>query len=316
MEFGKSKRDILLTGWLTQNPTRFLSIQRNLLGLLGVHLATEGSIAHDKFGLRHLFLSKTFSDEFSGYQVSSRDFHTRDFLTERGFNAPFVGCVSSLISKIDLSFLPRQKNNEILFVDVNPQIQSHFLKGRDHYKETLNLTNHINPILGENEKVDKVDLLISSINSSALIVTSRLHVALPAMALGKPTVLISDDDPRYGGLSDFLNIVTPSEVLRESDMYNLVEIANQSPTRKIEEMGKQVTLHLSAILQANEKSMDFPLAEFENQVLSEVATELLNQTLSMKREKESVVDSRSWRLTSPLRRVFELQRTLRSIKNK
>ncbi len=311
-EFGKGKRDILLTGWLTQNPTRFLSIQRNLLGLIGVHLATQGSIAYGNLGLKHMFLSKTFCDEFTGYNITSRDFYTRDFLMERGMNAPFVGCVSSLISMIDLSFLPKQQDHEILFVDVDDQIQSHLLKGSNHDKRILNLTNRIDPVYGENQKEKKVDLLIASIQSSELIVTSRLHVALPSMALGKPTVLISGDDPRYGGLSSFLNIVSPSEVMRESNMNKLVEFANQVPNQKIDEMGKQVIFHLSKILQVSEReSMEFLSADYECQVLSEVASELLNQTQAMQRDKDAVVNSRSWRLTSPLRRVIELQKLLR-----
>jgi len=306
-EFNNDTRDILLTGWLSQNPSRFLSIQRNLMGLVGVHLATEGSLANNKLGIRHLFLSETFRNEFRGYSASSRDFSTRDFLEDRGFQAPFVGCVSSLISQVDLSFIPRYAKSDLLFVDIDSNIQNCFTEKHFQGKTVIHLSNRVNEIYGENEKLRKIDHLIGRILSSELVVTGRLHVALPAIALGKPTVLISNIDPRYGGISEFLNIISPSSFLNSQDVSKIVELAQSSPKSEIQLMTEQVASHVSKVVKMPPREkMEGNRHEYEAQVLTEIASELLY----FKENSDEMLNSRSWKLTSPLRKTLEIRRSI------
>jgi hypothetical protein len=310
-EFKNDTRDILLTGWLTQNPARFLSIQRNLIGLVGVHLAAEGSLASNKLGIRHLFLSETFRNEFRGYSVSSRDFSTRDFLENRGFQAPFVGCVSSLISQVDLSFIPRQPKSDILFVDIDSNLENRFLEKDFRGKVAIHLSNRENEINGEIEKLRRIDQLLGCIISSEIVVTSRLHVALPAIALGRPTVLIANLDARYGGISDFLNIISPSKALTSQDMSKIVELAHNSPKSEIYVMAEQVISHVSKVLKMPPRErMDFNRLEYETQVLAEIASEMIHFKENSDEMLNEMLNSRFWRLTSPIRKILEIRRSV------
>jgi hypothetical protein len=318
-EFDNDTRDILLTGWLTQNPSRFLSLQRNLLGMIGVHIAAEGSLANGKLGMKHLFLSETFRNEFSGYNVSSRDLYTKNFFAKNGINAPFVGCVSTLISQVDLSRIPKQPESEILFVDVDPRIQNRLLENESLAKNNVTLTNKVNEIFGEVEKVRRVDLLIGSIISARIVFTSRLHVALPSMALGKPTVLIADEDKRFSGINNFLNIVSPKEVLDNPHSARIIDFAHAAPSSKISQMSGPVISHIDRLFELPPKErMQIKELDYEVQVLSEIASGLLqkleesrNKLEESRNTEAAVLNSRSWRVTSPLRKTLKIVEGIR-----
>jgi len=52
---------------------------------------------------------------------------------------------------------------------------------------------------------------VAEIAGASLVVTSRLHVALPALAFDVPVVFVHENlrDPRFWGLTDFMNVYTP-----------------------------------------------------------------------------------------------------------
>jgi hypothetical protein len=318
-EFMREDKDIILTGWLTQNPTRFLSFQRNLLGLIGIHLATEGSLAFKDFGIKYMFLSETFRNEFAGHMVSCRDLTTKDFLASKGVNAPFVGCVSSLISHLDLSFIPEQPSTDFLFADIDSKIRDKILANGLPGKKFTSLTNDVSEFLGEREKERRVEKLIGEIISAEVVVTSRLHVALPSVALGKPTLLISNKDPRLAGISNFLNIVSTEEALIELSKEEILDFAFKAPNVEIGEMSGMVTTQIRQILQIPTlEKIKVRELDYASQVLSEVASALIQQLEDSQAaeklieiELEAVLSTRSWKLTTPLRKISQLQKVLR-----
>jgi len=57
----------------------------------------------------------------------------------------------------------------------------------------------------------KASQRVAEIAGASLVVTSRLHVALPALAFDVPVVFVHENlrDPRFWGLTDFMNVYTP-----------------------------------------------------------------------------------------------------------
>lgn len=56
-------------------------------------------------------------------------------------------------------------------------------------------------------RVDRAEELLATYSSAKLVITSRLHCALPCIALGTPVVLLRpgvESDPRFEGLRDFV----------------------------------------------------------------------------------------------------------------
>ena len=146
--------------------------------------------------------------------VGCRDVYTVNKLRENGVNAYLTGCLT-------LTFPRRSKEidetaNEIYFIDV----QSDFFKLipeeiREKGKKLssiyrFKITHDSNRMtmeealefhrLGE----ERVELLK---NTAKLVITSRLHVAAPCLAMGIPVILTKHDD-RFGFIDCFIKSYT------------------------------------------------------------------------------------------------------------
>jgi len=326
---GDSVKDLVVTGWLTQNPSHFLHFQQQIMGMVGIHITDGESNAHGNFGFQHLFLSETFRSEFSGHKVSSRDSFTSEFLAEYGFNAPFVGCVSSLISMIDLSWLPKLQPIDILYVDFDPTLIDSF---KDSSRKNLKIhkdTNKISEFTGELEKERLVKNLLARIISAEFIITSRLHVALPAIALGKKTLLISNKDSRFGEIEKFLNVMSPDEAEVTRDLNELISRTELKPLHEIGPMQMNLKNQIQEIHEpSTHVSKITPKIDYERQVLSEISAELLNEVHKMsgstsasinrletsinrlERELTEIKNSNSWRVTAPIRFLTDKVRSI------
>lgn len=275
---GDSVKDLIVTGWLTENPLYFLQIQQQIMGMVGIHITDGGSISQGNFGFRHLFLSKTFRNEFSTHKVSSRDFSTSAFLTGYGIQAPFVGCVSSLVSMIDLSWLPKQQPIDILCVDFDLPLFDSINDSSATNLKICQSSNVLSEFIGEVEKKRRVENLLSRIISAEFILTNRLHVALPAIALGKKTLLITEKDSRFGEMEKFLNILSPDDAKSTRDLNELISKTELKPLREISLMQTSIKNQLKELKDLSPKVLKGSTKfDYEREVLFEISQELLNE---------------------------------------
>lgn len=74
---------------------------------------------------------------------------------------------------------------------------------------------------------------VKNIARSKLVITSRLHAALPAVAFGIPVIFVHEnlEDPRFGGLLQFMNAYTIESFKREIDNINF-ENPPQNPNKE------------------------------------------------------------------------------------
>lgn len=157
--------------------------------------------------------------------VGCRDFSTYEYLRKKKIDAYFSSC---LTTTLDYKFLSNNLHRKgIIFVDVNKNIfklnrvfplnrSLSILRLRELIKNLLSAYND-SPIdylytdlpitTPVSECFDFAKSLIKKYSSAELIVTTRLHCALPCLALGTPVLLIGDnyDSLRFNGLTDFIN---------------------------------------------------------------------------------------------------------------
>lgn len=69
----------------------------------------------------------------------------------------------------------------------------------------------------------KAMLQLGLVANADLVITSRLHIALPAVSFGVPVIFVHENlrDPRFWGLLDFVYPVTPAK------FFNLVELVGK-----------------------------------------------------------------------------------------
>jgi len=129
------------------------------------------------------------------FTVGCRDWHTVDLLRKNNVQAYFSGCVTLTLEN---KFTTR--TDEILAVDCHTTCPSLYklLVPEEIRNKAEILTHLVKSKLPHEVKTDKAQALLDRYAVAKLVITSRLHCALPCLALGTPVVLIHPNlaDPR------------------------------------------------------------------------------------------------------------------------
>lgn len=178
--------------------------------------------------------------------IGCRDCTTRDLLLENGVEAYFSGCLTTTLTnkysnqssnKIYIVDLDEKSFNS-LSKNIRKQAESlthnypvttrhtvsrsikYTLGNLVTYAEKLGIThlyNSIWNIIDQSSKSKAVDSKIKfqraqeyldKYAQAELVITRRLHAALPCVAFGTPVILVHENpnDPRFNGLKKYLNI--------------------------------------------------------------------------------------------------------------
>lgn len=148
--------------------------------------------------------------------IGCRDTHTEKFMKELGIEHYFSSCLTTTIS------LNKKKKveNIIYAVDVSEDIV-HYIE--EHTSAKVITLTHIMTKEEQNqpfeERMKQAEKLLNKYHNAKMVVTSRLHAALPCLALETPVLLIKHDDPLYPGrldtFYDFVHSITEEELLIE-----------------------------------------------------------------------------------------------------
>ena len=155
--------------------------------------------------------------------VGARDFDTLKRLGRNEISTYFSGCMTLTIEK----FCNIKKKKKICLVDVSNEIiskvkentnyeievLSHLLNSRDTEKKCIN------------ERMNDVEKLLKKYQESKLVITTRLHAALPCVALGTPVIVLHKkvfDEDRLGSFFNlFSNYI--DEKFLEMDIKQILD---------------------------------------------------------------------------------------------
>ncbi len=171
--------------------------------------------------------------------IGCRDLSTLSFLKSFGIDSYFSSCLTTTLKRENFSNTSQRSG--VVCTDV-PYISdgifplSHLLKRRmvrklvgRAIKDTCSNSDLIvfethaySPLTTHKQRFEEARRLLQIYANAELVITGRIHCALPCLALGTPVILItkSRDSRRYPGLEDLLNVVYLSE------SYHKVETKN------------------------------------------------------------------------------------------
>ena len=305
-------RQSFFTGSLTQNPIRFLEQMSDISNFIGIQLVLGGSIAHKELGIRHLFQSETFCREIRVHHIGCRDLSTKKFLDDHEIPSTFIGCVSSLLAKLDTQVFPNQKQVDLLFIDVTNGLVESILESQIENRSHISMSTRVPEISGELQKTVLVDLLIAQMISSEIVVTSNLDLAIPAAALGKKTLLIQELGDRDDSFSDYITIVNPKEISDGIIWKRLDELLNGQSPKPVMAMASKVEEFIDQVFgEAPKLNPNLTADLYKDQVLSEVINSHLiriKQLEVIEEQMEGLLTSRSWKVTVPLRKFSDWSR--------
>lgn len=145
--------------------------------------------------------------------IGCRDKNTQRLLEKNGVKAYFSGCLTTTLD-MDYKVDDSERNGKIIFCDYKfgkcPQADR-FLKAMKNYDfGDVEFTTHAYTRNSTHEqRFEEAKNLLNKYARAKLVVTSRIHCALPCLAMGTPVILISKayDNKRFDGIYELLNTI-------------------------------------------------------------------------------------------------------------
>lgn len=152
------------------------------------------------------YLQNIGGEYLKKYQpIGARDMESQNRLEKNGIQAYFSGCMTLTINK----FENIEKKDKVCLVDVSEEIVN-------KVKQSTNLEVEVLSHKVEPEEISKKDFLkrmedvekiLKKYQESKIVITSRIHVALPCIALETPVILIHKKIYEKDRLDSFLGFM-------------------------------------------------------------------------------------------------------------
>ncbi|HRP90888.1 MAG TPA: polysaccharide pyruvyl transferase family protein [Edaphocola sp.] len=222
---------IILNGWFTQNAANWIPSKDIIPLFISFHINNTAA---------DLMLSKEGIAYLKKYQpIGTRDHYTKNLLQQHGIDAYFSGC---LTLTLDSYKVPESERTDDIYI-VDP-LYGYPLKrkvfrnikylGRGILNgkifELNKRKNHIKKIISSEllqsaiyinqeppafkytseEKFQMAEDILQKYAKAKLVITSRIHCALPCLAMGTPVIFINGfetftDSSRFEGILDLFN---------------------------------------------------------------------------------------------------------------
>lgn len=213
---------IILNGWY-QHRTGHFHNDGNLIPLIiSMHVAPSKA--------KSFFTPKVLSFLKRNEPVGCRDTYTLRLMENNGVKAYFSGCLTLTLEPNSVL----RKKGYVLCVDVPSAVTEKIQKSTD--RPVFELNPMWRACCTFNERVEHAKIYLKKMQEAHVVVTRRLHCALPAIALGTPVVFIADLS--YNTVrercSDYLSLMqTFSESEFCSSSVNLEELSHGAGFERI-----------------------------------------------------------------------------------
>ena len=193
---------VIMNGWFIHNKLAWPPSQYINPLLISMHFkCIENTDVGDMYlkGLGGDFLKK--------YEpVGARDVETKKRLEKNEVDAYFSGCLTLTIEK----FCKIKKKKKICLVDVSDDVIQKVKESTNYEIEIL--THSLNSKVTEKkylkERMQYVENILKKYQEAKLVITTRLHCALPCVALGTPVIVLHKEIFDEDRLSTFFNLFT------------------------------------------------------------------------------------------------------------
>ncbi len=188
----------ILNGWYLHYSYAFPPSPYLLPLFTGTHFNRDTTIFGD-----YSYLDGNVTDYLrKNGPVGGRDTQTVKILSEKGIDSYYSGCLTLTLPKYD----DVQPSHAIILTDVSDEIVS-YVQTLLPDKNIIRRTHNLKPEdVGADwpEREARVEAYLKDYQAADLVITTRLHCALPSAALGTPVILVGRfDEDYYDRLKDF-----------------------------------------------------------------------------------------------------------------
>ena len=208
----------IMNGWYMYNKSNWPPSEDIDPLWVSVHISES-----DYFGIGEKFLTGPGAEYLRQYSpIGARDESTLEMLRRNGIDAYLSGCLTLTLPRNDSA----EKIDEILLVDVDPASEQCI---RRHFPEEryISVTHKADPetyrLLPVKERMERANALLRRYQGAKCVITSRLHCALPCLALGTPVLLLYKDEfaSRIKSFLAYFHYATPDNLSDALQSYDL-----------------------------------------------------------------------------------------------
>jgi hypothetical protein len=185
---GRSQK-FVLNGWYMENPAQWPPSDDIKPLFISFH------ISHEHGGVEKMTTPACIEYYKKHEPIGCRDMHTTNLLKAKGVAAYFSGCAT-------LTFENKysERNNDIIMADplfnLWPYSYGKYAADKlvpEKYQKDIKYITHRRPTRNRTheERVKDAEDIIAAYSQAKLVFTSRIHVALPCLALGTPVIFVN-----------------------------------------------------------------------------------------------------------------------------
>jgi len=175
------------------------------------HISQQGYENYGYLVGKDFMLDKKSTDYYAKWgPVGCRDRATQRLLNEVGVENFFSGCLT-----LTLPRPPVKRGDHVVFVHVNGDTDKLLASTPEHVRNRIKYRYHgvhdLQP--GLLPRLERAAALLEEYAAASLVVTSRIHCALPCLAFGTPVLFVypETDLTRLEGLEDFFRTAKVSD---------------------------------------------------------------------------------------------------------
>ncbi len=282
-DYSADKVDMIMNGWYIRNPKQFQPSAKINPLYISFHL-------NHKVSEEILGDEKNISYLKSKSPIGCRDYYTMQALQSKGIDAYFSSC---LTTTLDLEYSSKEKTDNIYFADALSHLEvwdvyinnlmhrnifeallkillgykynSRFNKrkilldklfSKEILTKAINISHHLSQKHSEEKRFEQAQNILKKYATAKLVVTSRIHVALPCLALGTPVIFINHgfgNDSRFKNILEMINTINIDDKEKITANFQLPK----SGKITIEDIAANPTKHKEYAEKLKSKCYDF-----------------------------------------------------------
>ena len=195
------KRKIVLNGWFSGAPENWPPSEFLDPLIVAMHISWSAAY-HSGLRAGDVMLAEPFAQYLRHYgPVGARDLSTVRFLRRANIECYFSGCAT-----LTLPRSTEERDEQLLVLNDLPPAVASSIEARTR-KQVIETSHTGFPNSDPERRFQRARELLALYRRAGCVVTTRLHCALPCMAMGTPVLMIdtATDQYRFEGLSELVH---------------------------------------------------------------------------------------------------------------
>jgi hypothetical protein len=201
---------VIMNGWYGQWPENWPPSEKIRPLFVSIHITKEPVAS--RFGVRpaeYILAPSLVKYLHRHAPIGARDLATLQLLQEAGVDSYFSGCMTLTLERPNV-----MRNDDLVVInDLALPLLPHI---RERTQKFLFRVGHQEySTLPQGERFDRARELLGLYAMAKCVITSRLHCALPCLAMGTPVLLINTapDQYRFAGLRELVHNCSVSQFM-------------------------------------------------------------------------------------------------------